>query len=59
MSVFALIDSQVAAFRRVSFAVVASGGAVVMAAVRGFPRGPAAAAIFQSRISSAWPLTRR
>jgi peptidoglycan/LPS O-acetylase OafA/YrhL len=37
MSVFALIDSQTAAYWRVSFAVVAFGGAVVMAAVRGFP----------------------
>jgi len=40
MSVFALIDSQAAAFWRVSFAVVAFGGAVVMAAVRGFPSRP-------------------
>lgn len=39
MSVFALIDTQTAAFWRVSFAVVAFGGAVVMAAVRGFPAG--------------------
>jgi peptidoglycan/LPS O-acetylase OafA/YrhL len=40
MSVFALIDSQVAAFWRVSFAIVAFGGAVVMVAVRGFPAQP-------------------
>jgi hypothetical protein len=37
MSVFALIDSQAAAYWRVSFAIVAFGGAAVLAAVRGFP----------------------
>jgi peptidoglycan/LPS O-acetylase OafA/YrhL len=37
MSMFALIDVQAAIFWRVSFALVALGGAVVMALVRGFP----------------------
>jgi len=37
MSAFALIDSQTAAFWRVSFAVVGLSGAVIMTLVRGFP----------------------
>jgi hypothetical protein len=37
MSVFALIDAQNPAFWRVSFAVIALGGAAVLAAIRGFP----------------------
>jgi len=40
MSVLALIASQTAAFWRVSFAIVALGGAVIMVAVRGFPVPP-------------------
>jgi hypothetical protein len=36
MSLLALVDAQVATFWRVSFAVVALGGAVVLIAVRGF-----------------------
>jgi hypothetical protein len=36
MSLLAMVDSQVAAFWRVSFAIVALGGAVVLVAVRGF-----------------------
>jgi hypothetical protein len=36
MSLLALVDSQVPAFWRVSFAIVALGGAVVLVAVRGF-----------------------
>jgi hypothetical protein len=36
MSMFALIDSQDPAYWRVSFAIVALGGAVVMVAVRGY-----------------------
>ena len=37
MSLLALVDPQDSAFWRVSFAVVALGGAVVLATVRGFP----------------------
>ena len=37
MSLLALVDPQDSAFWRVSFAIVALGGAVVLAAVRGFP----------------------
>jgi hypothetical protein len=37
MGVFALVDESSPVFWRVSFAVVAFGGAVVMFAVRGFP----------------------
>jgi hypothetical protein len=36
MSLLAMIDTRVAAFWRVSFAIVALGGAVVLVAVRGF-----------------------
>ena len=37
MSMFALIDLQTSVFWRVSFVIVAIGGVVVMAAVRGYP----------------------
>ena len=37
MSLLALVDPQDSAFWRVSFAIVALGGAVVLATVRGFP----------------------
>jgi hypothetical protein len=37
MSLFALIDPQDADYWRVSFAIIALGGAVALAAVRGFP----------------------
>jgi hypothetical protein len=37
MSVLALIDPQTSAFWRISFAIVALGGAVIMVAVRGYP----------------------
>jgi hypothetical protein len=37
MSLLAMVDTQVATFWRVSFAIVALGGAVVLVAVRGFP----------------------
>jgi hypothetical protein len=50
MSLFALIDPQNPDYWRVSFAVIALGGAVALAAVRGFPvrreRTPAGAARF-------------
>lgn len=40
MSMFALIDVQTPVFRRVSFGIVAVGGAVIMALVRGSPVAP-------------------
>jgi len=40
MSMFALIDTQTSAFWRVSFAIVALSGAVILALVRGFPVPP-------------------
>ena len=44
MSMFALIDSQDPAYWRVSFAIVALGGAVVMTLVRGYIVRPAPSA---------------
>jgi hypothetical protein len=44
MSLLALVNPQDSVFWRVSFAVVALGGAIVLATVRGFPLRPAPAA---------------
>ncbi len=43
MSLLALVNPQDSAFWRISFAIVALGGAVVLATVRGFPLRSAAA----------------
>ncbi len=43
MSLLALVNPQDSVFWRVSFAVVALGGAIVLAAVRGYPLRPAPA----------------
>ena len=63
MSVFALIDVQDSIFWRVSFAVVALSGAVIMVTVRGFPvpreDGQAGQDGFPPPTGSAWPPTRR
>ena len=54
MSLLALVDPADSAFWRVSFAIVALGGAVVLAAVRGFPaRGQLAGGAGAAGVSGA------
>ena len=65
MSLLALVNPQDPAFWRISFAIIALGGAIVAATVRGFPgRGFAAGHRVRPRrplrrtpISWVWPLT--